>query len=358
MTDVHSPIQIGTKTLRNRVTMAPTVKFYAGPDGMVTDEFVRHYEERAARGCALIVVEATCVAPEARLHPTQLGLWCDEQIEGHRRLAEAVHRHGALVIPQIHHGGISTHPECGPLTSPSAIRWREQEAAELSLEDIARIRQQFVDAALRAKAAGYDGVQVHGCHSYLINDFASAINQRTDAYGGSAERRARFGSEIIAAIREACGRDFIISARVSGCDPTVADAITTAECYVAAGCDYLQVSSGIAALDEIEHDDGLPYNRVAALGVKMHEHFKGRVPVSVVNGLRTVEKVRYMFEHDLTDTVDLGCGLLADPAFTEAILQDAPYVPCYNCPRCAFSAGHTHPCPAMIRRGADPEQRF
>jgi len=362
VTDIHSPIRIGTREIKNRVTMAPTVKFYAGEDGLVTDEFVRHYEERAAHDCGLIVVEATCVLPEARLHPAQLGLWCDAQIEGHSRIAEACHKHGALVIPQIHHGGLGTHPACGPLTSPTRVHWnngfRNAEAVELTLADIARVQQAFIDAAVRAQKAGYDGVQLHACHAYLINDFASAVNKRTDRYGGSVENLARFGSEIIEGIRAACGRDFIISARVSGADPTIEDSITVAECYVAAGCDYLQVSCGIGEFKDMAHDESLPYNRIAALGVRMHEHFKGRVPVSVVNGFRTVEKVRYMFEHDLTDTIDLACGLLADPAFTEAILDDAPYVPCFSCPQCAFGPGHTHPCPAMRKRGVDPSVRF
>lgn len=362
MTNANSPIQIGTKICKNRITMAPTVKFYADENGIATEEFARHYEERAAHGVGLIVVEATCITPEARLAPSQLGLWCDEQIEGHSKIAEAVHKHGALVIPQIHHGGLGTHPACGPLTSPTATKWNngwnESEAVELTLEDIARIQKQFVDAAVRAQKAGYDGVQLHACHAYLINDFASNVNQRTDRYGGSLENRARFGSEIIAGIREACGKDFIISARISGADPTIEESIGVAECYVAAGCDYLQVSCGIGEFKDLELPEGAPYNKIAALGVLMHDHFKGRVPVSTVNGLRTVEMVRYMLDNDLVDTVDLGCGLLADPAFTEAILFDAPYVPCFNCPGCAFGPGHAHPCPAMIKRGVEPGVRF
>lgn len=362
MTDPGTSIIIGKRTLKNRITMAPTVKFYAGDDGMVTDEFVRHYEERAKHGVGLIVLEATCVAKEGRLHPTQLGLWCDEQIEGHKRITDAVHKYGALIIPQLHYGGLGTHPACGPLTSPSKVIWNtgfsQAEAVELSIEDIERIKRQFTEAAVRAQKAGYDGVQLHGCHAYLINDFASGVNKRTDRYGGSIENLARFGSEITADIRKACGEDFIISMRVSGADPTVEEAPLIAEEYVKAGCDYLQVSCGIGEFKDIPHDDRLPYNRIAALGVLMHEHFKGRVPVSVVNGFRTVEKVRYMFENDLTDTIDLACGLLADPAFTEAILNDSPYVGCYSCPACAFGPGHTHPCPAMKRRGVEADVRF
>lgn len=355
MTDVNSPIRIGTRTIKNRITMAPTVKFYAGNDGMVTDEFVNHYEERAKHGCGLIVTEAICIEAAARLHPAQIGLWCDEQIEGHKRLADAVHRHGALVMPQIHHGGLGTHPECGPLTSPTKVMWNswgiDAEAVELTTEDIERIIGEFVAAAERAKKAGYDGVQLHACHGYLINDFASNVNKRTDEYGGSVENKARFGSEIIAGIRKACGNDFIISARISGADPTIEESVEVAECYVAAGCDYLQVSCGIGEFDSVNLPSEVPYNKIAALGVLMHDHFKGRVPVSTVNGLRDVETVRYLFEHDLIDTVDLGCGLLADPAFSEAILENAPYVKCFNCKECGFGPGHPHKCPAMIKRG-------
>ena len=299
--------------------------------------------------------EATAVSPEGRLALSQLGLWDDGQIEGHKRLVDACHPYGALVVPQLHYGGLGTYPQCGPLTSPTAVQWRrgdrEVQALELTRDDIRRIEGCFVDAAVRAKKAGYDGVQLHGCHSYLINDFASAVNRRDDEYGGSTENRARFGCEIISGIREACGPDFLISLRVSGCDPTVEESIRTAECYVRAGCDYLQVSNGIQDISGLPHDDALPYNRVAALGVAFHEHFRGVVPVSLVNGIRTSEQARELLANDLADTVDLARGLLADPAFAEAILDGAPYVPCYGCKTCGWGPGHRHVCPALMKRG-------
>lgn len=358
MTNPNSELKIGKKVIKNRITMAPTVKFCVGPDGMVTDELVGHYEARAAHGCGLIVVEATAIAPDGRLHPTQIGLWNDEQVEGHRKIARAVHKHGALVIPQLSHAGLGTHPDCGMPVSPTEVMWpvvvgKKARAKELDKNEIKRIIKEFKDAALRAKKAGYDGIQLHACHAYLINDFASSVNKRNDEYGGNIENISRFGMEIIAGIREVCGDDFIISARISGADPTIEEAKAVAEHYVSAGCDYLQVSCGIGEFNDMPFDDNLPYGKIAGLGVLMHEHFKGRVPVSVVNGLRTVELVRYMFDNDLTDTVDLGCSLLADPAFTEAILYDAPYVKCFNCPNCAYGPDHLHPCPAQKVRKAD-----
>ena len=349
------PIRIGNRTCKNRITMAPTVKFCAGQDGRATEFFARHYALRAKHGCGLVCVEATAVAPEGRLAPTQLGLWDDGQTEGHRRIAGACHFYGALAMPQLHYGGLGTHPECGPLTSPSAVLWdtggRKSEARELTVPEIREIEKRFIDAAARAKAAGYDGVQLHGCHSYLINDFASDVNRRGDAYGGNTENRARLGCEIISRIREECGDDFIISVRVSGCDPTVEESIRTAEYYVKAGCDYLQVSSGIRDVSSLPHDDSLPYNRVAELGVRFHEHFRGIVPVSAVNGIRTPEAARYLLANDLADTVDLACGLLADPALSEAILHGTPYVRCFGCKRCGWGPGHPHACPALKKRG-------
>ncbi len=355
MSTPDMPIRIGKKTCKNRITMAPTVKFTAGDDGNVTDFFVKHYALRAEHGCGLVCVEATAVSPEGRLAPTQLGLWNDGQTDGHRRIAEACRRHGALVIPQLHYGGLGTHPECGPLTSPTAVMWnaggKKVMARELTVPEIRRIEQCFIGAAVRAKEAGYDGVQLHGCHRYLINDFASAVNERQDEYGGSTENRARLGCRIIEGVRKACGEDFIISVRVSGCDPTVEESIRTAECYVKAGCDYLQVSSGIADPGALPHDESLPYNRIAGLGVAFHKHFGDRVPVSAVNGIRTPETVRFLLENGLTDTVDLACGLLADPALTEAILCGAPYVKCFGCKRCAWGPGHANICPALKKRG-------
>ena len=349
------PLKIGTRTAKNRVTMAPTVKFTAGEDGIAGEFFAEHYGLRAEAGAGFICVEATAVAPEGRLAPSQIGLWNDEQIAGHAAIAEACHKYGALVVPQLHFGGLGTHPDCGPYTSPTAVMWGRGDsktmAHELTVDEIKYIENCFVKAAVRAKKAGYDGVQLHGCHQYLINDFASDINKRTDEYGGSTENRARFGCEIIRAVREACGSDFIISIRTTGCDPTVEESIAVAEYYVEAGADFLQISSGIADTSYLPHDEELPYNRIAGLGVIFHEHFKGKIPVSCVNGIRTPEQVDYLMKNELVDAVDLACGLLADPDFTGAILYGKTYVACMDCRGCGWGPVHNHICPALKKRG-------
>ena len=147
-------------------------------------------------------------------------------------------------------------------------------------------------------------------------------------------------------IRKECGDDFIISVRTAGIEPDVASAISVAEEYVKAGCDYLQVSTGIEWDDPSVKADGDHYNKFCDLGVKFHEHFRGRIPTSCVNSINTPEQVRYLIENDLTDTVDLGRALLADPAFSEAVLNGSSYIKCYDCPRCQYGPFMPHKCPA------------
>ena len=354
MTKANDTITINKTVLKNRLTMAPTVKFdMASADGKATDEHVEHYRERAEGGYGLICVEATAVTPGGRFGENHMGLWEDGQIPGHERIAKACHDAGAAVIIQLNHAGLNSAPELGEVIAPSAVRTRRESvfAKEMSVSDIRAMQESFADAAVRAKKAGYDGVQLHGCHSYLINQFMSKkTNLRTDEYGGSVENRARFGSEIIRLIREKCGEDFLISVRIAGIEPDVATAIEVAEGYVKAGCDYLQVSTGIEWDDPSLKEEGKPYNLICELGVRFHEHFKGRVPVSCVNGILTPETAKYLIENELTDTVDLGRAALADPAFCRAVLEGTPYVKCFDCPRCQYGPGMPHKCPAEAVR--------
>ena len=263
MAEVNAPLKIGSFTLKNRLTFAPTVKFdYTDDSAKVTQKHIDHYAERARGGLGLICVEATCVEKGGRLSPSQLGLWDDSQIEGHRAIVDACHAYGATMLVQLHHAGLGTHPATGEGWGPSAVDWRGRMGKELSVERIHEIVQHFVDAALRAKAAGYDGVQLHACHGYLINQFiCPSVNLRTDEYGGSIENRARFGCEIISGIRKACGEDFIISPRHPAAEPTIEDSAAIAKLYIAAGADYLQLSTGIKPDDIPGYPEDYPYNK-------------------------------------------------------------------------------------------------
>ncbi len=354
-TKAAEPIQIGSKLVKNRVTFAPTVKFWAGDDGLADERFARHYEDRAAGGAGLICVEATCVAPDGRLAPSQLGLWNDGQVAGHAAIASACHRHGATVIVQLHHAGGVTHPATGEGYGPSAYEYRGRQCKELSAGQIQTIKRQFVEAALRARQAGYDGVQLHACHGYLINQFINPLtNRRTDGYGGDAAARARFGCELIQGIRAACGADFLISMRHSAAECTLEDGAIIAEAYVDAGADYLQLSDGIGPY-EVDDPEGSPYTDVCWMGIELRRRLSGRVPVSVVNGIRTPEQARAILDDGLADTIDSAKALLADPEWARAVTDGTDYVPCRACKICLWSPMMPHRCPAAtVRKQRDP----
>jgi NADPH2 dehydrogenase len=354
----NTPIVIGSKTIKNRITFAPTVKFdWADMSGVATERFARHYEARAAGGTGLIVVEATCICPEGRLAPSQLGLWEDSQIQGHAAITEACHRYGTVMLVQLHHGGYNAHPKCGPSKGPSVVEWSYfggiKTTETLTRDEITVLREKFVDAAVRAKKAGYDGVQLHGCHAYLINEFLNpAANKRTDDYGGSLENRTRFGCDIIRGIHDACGRDFIVSIRTTVAEPTVDEACAIADMYARAGADYLQTSSGIASAkpEDIGCPGDLPFNSIVWAGTMIHRHMAGKVPVSVVNGIITPELANFILDHDLADTIDAARALLADPNWAKAVTQNAEVVNCRDCKICFWSSIMPHKCPAAAER--------
>jgi len=357
VTKAATPIKIGSKIVKNRVTFAPTVKFdWTDESGIAIDRFRQHYELRAKGGCGLICVEATCVDPTGRLAPSQLGLWNDEQIPGHRAITDACHAYGTTMLVQLHHAGATTNPAVGEGYGPSAVESRGRVCHELTRERIHEIIDAFVTAALRAQKAGYDGVQMHACHGYLINQFISPVmNLRTDEYGGSVENRARFGCEIIRGIRAACGPDFIISMRHSAAEKTLEEGCAIADYYIDAGADYLQISNGIGP-HEVDYPEGLPYNMVVWMGTQIHKHVNGRVPVSVINGIVDPELARYLIDNDLTDTVDAARALLADPEWARAVTDGTEFLKCRQCRMCLWSPIMPRRCPVVaIRHQRDPD---
>ena len=356
MPNVSDPIIINGKKLKNRITFSPTVKFdYAGPDGKVTEKHIKHYTERAEGGVGLICVEATAVEPGGRFAKNHLGLWEDSQIEGHTFITKACHENGVVVIIQLNHTGITANPDCGPAIGPSAVKTRNGSLSkEMSVSEIKEMQDLFVNAAVRAKEAGYDGIQLHGCHGYLINQFLNkSTNLRTDEYGGSAENRARFAAEILQRIRKECGDEFILSVRTIGADPELLDAIDIAKEYVKAGCDYLQVSHGMGEAEPGLKNEADPFNAICAMGVQFHKVFKGKIPTSCANGILEPDLVKYLIENDLTDTVDLARAILADPAFPNAVLNETPYTRCFECSRCQYGPFTPHKCPAESRRNEE-----
>ena len=345
-------VKIGQFTLKNRITMAPTVKFdYTDETGNVTDKYIEHYRKRALGGFGLICVEATAVLPGGRFGKNHMGLWADSQIDGHKAITTACHDAGAIAIIQLNHVGVSANPECGPSVGPSTLELEGYKGKYIShgmdRGELMDMQKAYIKAAVRAREAGYDGVQLHACHGYLLNQFISVNhNKRDDEYGGTASNRARFTSEIIKEIRFECGNDFLISARTTGLEPTLADGITVAEKYLDSGCDYLQVSTGMTDLNVLAPYKDEMIDAVRSLGIRFKDYFKDTAVISCVGGINSAEMVNHILQNNMCDTVDIGRAALADPSFAAHVLNNEPIKKCFGCPNCQYGPFTKHNCPA------------
>ena len=350
MPHLCTPIIIKNKEIRNRIVMPPMVCFsWAGEDGFVTEKHIRHYEARAKGGTGLIIVEATCINRYGRLSSDQLGIWSDEHIEGLRQISQACHKHGATVLIQIHHAGAKTPRDVAEVAlAPSRYPEHtdtDRQVQELSVEEIKAIQQDFLKAAQRAKEAGFDGVELHGAHGYLISQFASAItNKRTDQYGGPLENRMRFALEIIQQLKDNIDKDFIIGYRMGGNEPTLEIGIQIAKILESAGVDLLHVSAGISSPEfpQPQVPEGFPENSIVYCGAQIKNRVS--VPVIVVNGIRTPQQAKYLVENELADMVAVGRGHLVDPDWACKAINGSKVKPCLDCKRCLW---HSDPdkCP-------------
>jgi NADPH2 dehydrogenase len=221
MANIFSEYNIGNLKLKNRIVMPPMCMYVAPETGMVTDWHIIHYATRAVGGAGLIIVEATGIAPEGRLTSNDLGIWEDAHIPGLASIVKAVHENGAKIGIQINHGGRKCEAAGMDIEAPSAIPYDEKSKIprEMTKEDIEETVNEFKNAAIRADKAGFDMIQIHAAHGYLLSEFLSPLtNQRQDEYGGSYENRVRFLGEVLDTVRAVWPQEKPIEVRVSAED--------------------------------------------------------------------------------------------------------------------------------------------
>lgn len=263
---LFSPLRIGTVTLANRIVVSPMCE-YSCVDGVATDWHLVHLGSRAVGGAGLVFTEATAVLAEGRISPADLGLWKDEHIAPLRRITDFLHAQGAHAGIQLAHAGrkASTQipwkgegvvlPEAGGWTdvvAPSAVPFSSiyPKPREMDRAGMARVRQAFREAAARADLAGFDVIEIHAAHGYLLQEFLSPLsNRRTDEYGGSLENRARLLLEVVDSVREAWPRERPLFVRISATDWTeggfdLEQSIGLAALLRERGVDLVDVSSG------------------------------------------------------------------------------------------------------------------
>jgi len=347
------PGRIGRITLRNRIVMPAMGTNLANPDGTVSQHLIDYYEARAAGGVGLIITEV--VTPEKRgqcIH-CELGGYRDSFVPGLSRLARAIKSQGAKCILQIAHAGAFASSEITGMKpiAPSAVKCSltDEVPQEATVSEIKELVSNYVRLALRAKNAGFDGVEIHGAHGYLPLQFLSPhTNRRNDDYGGSFERRLRFPREIVQGIRSAVGPDFLIIYRLSAEEYVpdglgIADTKKIAHILEKDGVDAFHVSAGTwdsrmqsyqnALSGELEKNSNELHKGVsigawvsplyAPEGLLTHlaEEIKGdvSVPVIAVNSI-PVEMAEDIVSQGRVDFVSMGRGLIADPELPNKVM--------------------------------------
>lgn len=350
MTGVFEPRYIRNVKIENGLVLPPMVAFgYADESGRVSERNVEHYFKIAQNGIGLIIVEATCISPEGRLDSRQLGIWDDSFIEGLSRISDAVHDSGGKVFIQLHHAGMKAKIDVAPeaFTSSDYDDGR-MKGREMTLEEIKKVRSQFREAALRARKAGFDGVEIHGAHGYLLTQFFnSKVNKRTDDYGGTFENRNRLAAEIYRDVREACGDEFVVGIRMGSNDNDLEESIERARYFETLGFDYLHVSTGFdgsRSIDEVP--EGFPCNWIVYSGVKIKENID--IPVIGVNMIKDENQIGYLLNNDLLDFAALGRAQLADYNFVKHMRDDDQILYCLECRPCKWWTDGRE-CPRQIQ---------
>lgn len=251
---IFEPIKINQVEIKNRLAVSAMDSSYCGDDGYASEKFVAYHERKARGGFGLIITEDICVTSDAGASHHLAGLWEDAQIPSFQELTSRVHAAGARMFAQIYHAGRETQSEVTGVqcVAPSAIKdpTIAETPRELTVSEIKELVKAFGDAARRAQIAGFDGVEVHAAHGYLVEQFLSTFsNHRCDEYGGSIPNRCRFMVEIVKDIREKCGRDFAVQLRLTANEYLpggygVEEAKVFARIAEEAGYDSINVSQG------------------------------------------------------------------------------------------------------------------
>lgn len=339
------PIWIGTLELRNRIVM-PAMHLGYSPFGRVSDQVVAFYRERSQGGAAMIVAGG-CIINEEAGGPMFLSLKSDEDIEPMSRLAEAIKGGGAAACVQLYHAGRYVHSlfmDGKPSLAPSPLRSRltNEVPKEMTIEDIERSVASFASAALRAKNAGFDAVEILGSAGYLISQFLSPVtNHRSDEYGGSAENRMRFGIEVLDAIRKAVGPDMVVGARLAGNEfmPGGGGLELSRDFAVAfdqRGIDYISVTGGWHETRVPQILGEVPKGAFRYLSREIRRAVT--IPVFLANRLGDPVVAERVLREELADVICMGRPLIVDPKLPEKLSQGRPdrIVKCVACNQGCF----------------------
>ncbi|AEB24607.1 MULTISPECIES: NADPH dehydrogenase NamA [Bacillus] len=315
---LFTPWTVKDVTIKNRIVMAPMCMYSSHEkDGKLQPFHMAHYISRAIGQVGLIIVEATAVNPQGRISDQDLGIWSDDHIEGFAKLTEQVKAQGSKIGIQLAHAGRKAELD-GDIYAPSAIPFDEQSKtpAEMTTEQIKETIQEFKQAAARAKEAGFDIIELHAAHGYLMHEFLSPLsNHRTDEYGGSHENRYRFLGETIDAVKEVWDGPLFV--RVSASDYTdkgldIADHIGFAKWMKEQGVDLIDCSSGALVQADINVFPGYQ----VSFAEKIRE--QAEIATGAVGLITTGTMAEEILQNNRADLIFVARELLRDPHFARS----------------------------------------
>ncbi len=327
---LFSPLDLGPFTIRNRIVMPALGTNFANRRGEVTPHLIDYYRARAEGGAGMVIVEGSSVHYSGRGFTFQLSIDRDDLIPGLSQLTDAVHRAGARILIQLHHGGRNTDSRVSGVQpiAPSAVKGPvgDQTPRAMSPAEIKDMTNIFVAAAARARQAGFDGVEIHAAHEYLVSQFMSPYsNFRHDRYGGSPKKRMRFALDILRGIREETGPGFLISFRISGDEYVpkgmhIKDSIFAARELINAGADVIDVSGGVyetphLIISPMPLEPGVHVHLAQAVKEKV------KVPVIGVGRITTPEFAERIIEEGKADLVAMGRAFVADPDWPKKAME-------------------------------------
>lgn len=358
--------KIGDLLLKNRVVMPGMGTGLASPNGEVTDQLIRYYEERAKGGTGLLITEFTSIDYEfGKSMPNQLRIDEDTFIPGFQRLANTIHKHDAKLFVQLQHGGRESNSlliNGKQIVAPSPVTCAAigEEPRELTTTEVKTIIQQFIQGAIRCQKAAVDGVELHGAHGYLIAQFLNPhTNLRKDEYGGNFENRMRFITEIIHGIKQACGKHFPIMIRLSidEFDPqglTVEDSKEISRYLEKIGVDAIHASSGnYNSMDKVIESPLFEQGWRVYLGEEIKQVVQ--IPVVAVGNIREPKYVDSIIGDGKADFVAMGRTHIADPEWSKKAFEgrEKEIRLCISCLHCTYTSPLE--CSINVRAGHELE---
>ncbi len=345
---LFSPFQIGSLNIKNRMVMSPMETHLCDKEGFVTEEIIAYYKERALGGVGYITLENTAIDPVGRVNDGMLCIHDDKFIPGLKKLTDRIHAAGGKIVIQLSHAGKEALPYFTGLkaVAPSAIPspLTKEMPRELTVDEIKAIINKFAEGAARAVKAGFDGVEIHMAHGYLVNQFLSPeSNVRTDDYGGNTTRRSRFAREIVESIRRCTPKDYPVICRISADEYTdtglkLEESKEIARILEKAGASAIHVS----ACNYASAFFNIPcYYLEEGCFIHLAEGIKSvlKIPVLTVGRIVDPAMAENVLRENKADLITLGRALIADPYFPnkvkEGCLDDIRN--CISCNRCIES---------------------